>query len=498
MKDGHSPPTYVIIDLGSSSFHLQAVQLLPAGPRPLLRIKRKVYLAAGLDVSNHLSAESIDKALACIGLFADQIRAFKADSIVVVGTAALRLAQNRQDFLKPAEKLLNTSIRILTGPEEADLIYQGVCASTLLSARHLVIDIGGASTELIYGEKHEPVQQHSFELGAVTLNTRFFPELKLHPDAYADAVTFAKSVFTEHKAHFTQHKGCQCVAASGIFSSIWELLSHGHLVQEVTASHLNTLRDKVLLYPSIQEIKLPGVCDARHTTLVSGLAILEALMQVFDIKTIQPAQGALREGVLVELTGSASAIDLQSILDALMRQFHLDSKHAQHVASYGYRVFQDIRSALNWRVDVQWHDLKTLLWLSELGRVFGEKNAYTHAAYFIEHSHIAGIDCRLKSRWVALFLLLSQHLDAKKIEPLPIPWTWIARLAGVIIAATRLRHEPSFPSLQWHIADDKLSIHFEPSWVQKHPLGFVYLEDEVIRQQRLGFDTQLLPISHRG
>ena len=114
---------------------------------------------------------------------------------------------------------------------------------------------------------------------------------------------------------------------------------------------------------------------------------------------------------------------------------------------------------------------------------------------FSKHSHVAGIDCRLKTRWVALFSLLSQSMDSKEIEELPKVWVWMSRIAGMMIAATRLRSESSFPHLQWHIADDKLSINFEPSWVQKHPLGFVYLEDEVIRQQRLGFDTQLFPCS---
>ncbi len=495
MSKDNQPSIYVVIDLGSSSFHLQALQILSAGPRPLLQMKRKVYLADGLDDNHYLAKEAIDRGLACIRLFADQLRAFNSEFVDVIGTAALRMASNRSDFLKPAQKLLNLPIRVLQGDEEAELIYRGVCATTLLSNKHLVVDIGGASTELIYGEKQNPLARVSMDIGAVTLNKRFFPALKIDVDAYAQALAHAKVIFMQHQSVFSDYHWQHCFAASGIFRSIWKILTYERPLQELTARQIAGLRDKVLLYPSLHELRLPGIDVARHSTLVAGLALLEALIDVFQIKSVSPAQGALREGVLCKFAKIPDAIDVQQILDGLTKQFYLDAPQAQRVMRYAYQVFQHLRRVMNWRLDNQWHDLKILVGLGELGFAFGRSDPARHTAYFFEQSHVAGIDHHLQAKLVSLFKLLSQQVLFDSFVNIPVTWLWIARVAGIVMAACRLRDVQSFPVLQWHVADDQLVLYFESKWAEKHPWGFICLEEEVIRQQRLGFDTQIMPIS---
>jgi exopolyphosphatase/guanosine-5'-triphosphate,3'-diphosphate pyrophosphatase len=159
---------YAAIDLGSNSFHMLVVREVAGSIQTVARIKRKVRLAAGLDADSQLSHEAMERGWQCLRLFSEQLQDIPADQIQVVATATLRLAKNASLFIDHAQQLLGCTINVISGEDEARLIYQGVAHTTGGSDRRLVVDIGGGSTELVTGEGAKTTALFSLSMGCVT------------------------------------------------------------------------------------------------------------------------------------------------------------------------------------------------------------------------------------------------------------------------------------------------------------------------------------------
>ncbi|GAM72453.1 guanosine-5'-triphosphate,3'-diphosphate pyrophosphatase [Vibrio sp. JCM 19236] len=122
----------------------------------MAKIKRKVRLAAGLDNNNALSTEAMQRGWDCLALFAERLQDIPAENIRIVGTATLRVATNIDVFLAQANQILGKNIQVISGEEEAATIYRGVAHTSGGKGKRLVVDIGGASTELIIGQASMP------------------------------------------------------------------------------------------------------------------------------------------------------------------------------------------------------------------------------------------------------------------------------------------------------------------------------------------------------
>ena len=143
---------YAAVDLGSNSFHMVIAHLSEGRFRIVDRIKERVRLAEGMDEQKRMSPEAMERGLACLSLFAERLTNIKPDQIRIAGTYTLRRASNAREFVSEAAKVLNHPIEIISGQEEARLIYQGVAHTQHIEGQVLVVDIGGGSTELIIGE----------------------------------------------------------------------------------------------------------------------------------------------------------------------------------------------------------------------------------------------------------------------------------------------------------------------------------------------------------
>lgn len=139
-----STSLYAAIDLGSNSFHMLVVREGGWQYQTLARIKRKVRLAAGLDNQNHLSQEAMERGWQCLKLFSERLQDIPLDQIRVVATATLRLASNADEFLRTATGS-RLPIQVISGEEEARLIYHGVAHTTGGPEQRLVVDIGVAA-----------------------------------------------------------------------------------------------------------------------------------------------------------------------------------------------------------------------------------------------------------------------------------------------------------------------------------------------------------------
>ena len=162
------------IDLGSNSFHLNITRVDHDQICPIHTLSERVQLGEEND-SGALTPAAVGRGLACLKRFKQLLDETGPYPIRVVGTHALRRAKNRSDFITPAEALLGTPIEILHGEEEARLIYTGV-AQTLSDSQtpHLVIDVGGGSTEFILGCDAKPLRLESLPLGCVSYGEAFF------------------------------------------------------------------------------------------------------------------------------------------------------------------------------------------------------------------------------------------------------------------------------------------------------------------------------------
>lgn len=187
-----SSTLYAAIDLGSNSFHMLVVREVAGSIQTLARIKRKVRLAAGLDQNNHLSHEAMQRGWQCLRLFSERLQDIPREQIRVVATATLRLASNADEFLQVAEQILGCPVQVISGEEEARLIYHGVAHTTGGPDRRLVVDIGGGSTELVTGTGAQASQLYSLSMGCVTWLERYFSDRNLGQENFERAEQAAR------------------------------------------------------------------------------------------------------------------------------------------------------------------------------------------------------------------------------------------------------------------------------------------------------------------
>ncbi|MGL5292086.1 MAG: hypothetical protein ACRC9T_09210 [Vibrionaceae bacterium] len=317
-----SSPYYAAIDLGSNSFHLWIVKKEGATARTVTKSKRKVRLAAGLQGDGELQRlddEAFARGLACLAYFAQEIASIPKENVICVATAALRQAANQQQFLTQGQAILGAQIQLISGEQEAALIYQGASeftgiervfhpASWQKKIHSLVIDIGGASSELIIGKENKPLLLTSLEMGCVTWRTRYFADDKLTEANFCAAIAAAKEKLLPIVASYQAVGWQKCLGASGIMQSIYKILSSKEKVDHIHLALLYRLKTQLIDCQTFEQINISGLNDERAMVFPSGLAILIAIFESLQIETLSLAQGALREALLLQVVNRGSTI----------------------------------------------------------------------------------------------------------------------------------------------------------------------------------------------
>lgn len=291
---------YAVVDLGSNSFHLSIVFLHKNKIKTVNKVKRKVRLAAGLNENNELSEDAIKRGLDCLNLFAKHLTAIPIDNINIVATATLRIAQNRDDFLNKANTILPVKIKLLSGKQEAETIYSGVAHTSKhdLKQKRLVIDIGGASTELIIGEGAIANKAVSLNIGCVSFREKYFADKQLSTQNFTAAIEAASDIIKPISVDFTTLGWQSVVGSSGTIQALTEILSHRQQSPVITKEFLQEIKQSLIEFKSIEQVDLDGLRIDRKPVLASGLSILIALFNCLQIKELKLSTGALREGLL--------------------------------------------------------------------------------------------------------------------------------------------------------------------------------------------------------
>lgn len=379
------------IDLGSNSFHLAIARLDHGEIRKVASISEKVQLAAGLDENNVLSEESIQRGLDCLHRFAQHVTEVNPGLLRVVATNALRKAVNAQDFIRRANGLLPKPIEIISGREEARLIYLGVSHSNASTDKRLVVDIGGGSTEFIIGQGFEPIEMESLQMGCVAFTKKFFADGKITQSAFDDAVKATKTELLSIEKRYKKVGWDNAIASSGTAKATLFVLQELGLADEfITPKGMEKLKRHLIKLGSIDKISFEGVKAHRQAVFPAGVAELFAIMQVFGIDKLGYSDGALREGVMYDMLGRLNNEDVRdrSVMAMAMR-YSVDIKQAGRVTATCARLFDAVKDKLNFNDEDQ-DLLSRVANLHEIGLAVGHSHYQKHSAYLLEFSDIAG------------------------------------------------------------------------------------------------------------
>jgi len=501
----HQQGLLAAIDMGSNSFRLE-IGALPHGRyRRVDYLKEAVRLGAGLDASGQLTEEAAQRGLACLRRFAQRLAGFEAVQVRAVATQTLREAKNRNAFLLRAQDALGFEIEVISGREEARLIYAGVHhlqPPADAQTRRLVIDIGGRSTELIIGQGRSPQVAESFSVGCVSLSMRFFPEGRISREGFRAAQVAAGAELEEALVPFARARWTEALGSSGTAGAVSQLLAlHGESDGRITPSGLRWCIERCLEAGHIDRLELPGLKPERRAVLPGGLAILYTLATQFDIPVLHPAKGALRQGVIVDLHERRQAQlrrrpgDMRdtSVAD-LQQRFAVDTEQAQRVAAVALALFDGLREQLGPEADDE--SRRELDWacaLHEIGQMVSHHDHHRHSAYLLSYVDAAGFSQSQQRRLGEL--VLGQRGGLRKLEPqLDQPlfaWQTLCLRLAVIKCHARGPIDPQALRLARRGTEALLT--FSPAWADTHPRTLYLLQEEAAIWSRQGPLQLVLP-----
>lgn len=295
------------LDLGSNSFRLSTGRIVnESGSTKVIttkKLKETVRLAAGLDENNILNEAAILRGLNVLNEYARYLRTAKPTHIKAVATNALRLACNINTVLQRFEAALGYPIEVISGEQEARLIFKGVNHDLPPSPNNrLVIDIGGGSTELIIGKNSHPALLNSLPVGCVTYTQLFFANGTITQSAMDLAIATAKSELATIVSDYKNSGWQEAYGSSGTAKGLLAVLKEGGMSKQgITLAGLHTLRNKLVHDGRVIIAELPGLKPDRAVVLAAGTSIMIAMFEALGISHMHAGEGALRLGVMCEL-----------------------------------------------------------------------------------------------------------------------------------------------------------------------------------------------------
>ena len=437
-SDPDAPATVAAVDLGSNSFHLIVARATGSRLMVIDRLKDMVRLAAGLGDDKRLDPEVMQRALDCLGRFGQRLKELPPENVRVVGTNTLRKARNGGEFIARARQVLGHEVEIISGREEARLIYLGVSHSLEDHCdRRLVVDIGGGSTEVIIGRQFRPEHMESMYIGCVGTSRRFFGDGGITAAAMDAAVMAARREFEPLETGFRTRGWDSAIGASGTILAIQD-----------------------------------------------GVAILTGLFRSLEIERMAVSSGALREGLLWDLLGRRHEGDIRErTIDDLARRYHVDAEHARRVRDTALQLLA--AAAGDWELDER--ELGPLLRraarLHEIGMDIAHSQYHKHGSYLLQHMDMPGFSRTEQRR---LGLLVRSHRrkfpDGEFAEDGADDTGELRRLSLLLRCAVilhRARSPHQAPPISRLRADaDGLELVFPPGWLQEHPLTRLDLAEE--------------------
>jgi exopolyphosphatase/guanosine-5'-triphosphate,3'-diphosphate pyrophosphatase len=492
---GEPAEVMAAVDLGSNSFHMVVARNQDGEPSIVDRLREMVRLASGLDEKGFLDEASQERALACLRRFGQRLRDMHAHQVRVVGTNTLRKAQNSDAFLAKAEEALGHPVEVISGIEEARLIYLGVSHHTDSSdGANLVIDIGGGSTELIIGEGHEPQQLESLYVGCVGVSQTHFGDGKLSAKRFERARLAVRLELRPVAAAFRRRGWKRAIGSSGTIRSARDVALGLRLSEAgVTLSAAEAIIEELVKAKRIEDVSLPGLSEDRMPVFPGGIAILAEVMSALKVESLDISSGALREGLLYDMLGRLHDEDARErSIRAMQRRYHVDLDQAARVEGTAAALLDQVARA--WQLaDKRFKQL--LVWaarLHEVGLDIAHARYHHHGGYLIENSDLPGF-VKLEQQLVASLVTLHRRkLDDPFLDELP--GSWRARMFKLVVLlrlATllhRSRSPSDLPAIALAPDKDSVELKFPLGWLDDNPLTATDLEQETEWLRARGFE----------
>jgi exopolyphosphatase / guanosine-5'-triphosphate,3'-diphosphate pyrophosphatase len=497
-----SPPVLsgplAAIDMGSNSFRLEIGQLQHGRYRRIDYLKETVRLGGGLDAEGMLTEAAVQRGLDCLRRFAGRLAGFSARQVRAVATQTLREARNRNAFLLRAQEALGYPIEVISGREEARLIYAGVSHLQPTDASRLVVDIGGRSTEMILGQGRMPQLAESFQVGSVSLSMRFFGDGRLSEGAFRAAQIAAGAELDEAMMPFAPQRWQEALGSSGTVGAVSQLLAaNGVTDGRITPHGLRWCIAGCIQAGQTDKLLWPALRADRRAVLPGGLAILYTLATHFGIETLTPARGALRQGVIIDLRERLEALrheHPEDVRDESVRElqgrFGVATDQALRVRTMAQMLYDAVAE------DPDGESRRELGWsceLHEVGQMVSHHDHHRHSAYLVANVDAAGFSQSQQRRISEL--VLGQRGGLRKLDEAlanrRFAWQALCLRLAVIKCHARGAIDPK--ALRLRRDGDNAMLQFSPAWADGNPRTLHLLREEAEAWQRQGPLRLLLP-----
>jgi exopolyphosphatase/guanosine-5'-triphosphate,3'-diphosphate pyrophosphatase len=487
------------VDLGSNSYRLEIGRIEHGQFYRTEYLKETVRQGSGLDDNRNLTLQAMQRGWDCLARFGERLAGFTEGEVCAVATQTLREARNRDEFLATGMQKLGFPIDVISGREEARLIYQGVAqALPRTQERRLVIDIGGRSTEIILGQGREPLQMESYRVGSIAWSMRYFADGLFTRRAFQTAEIAAKAVLDEALTLYTTDQWDVAYGSAGTINAVADVLvAAGWPAGSVTREGLDWLQDKLLAAQSTDRLRLAGMRDDRKPIIGGGLSVLRALFELLGIERLEQASGGLRHGLLQDMLGAGQQqhTDLRDhAVERLAAKFGADPVHGNRVGRIANALFIQIAagSAVQERVS------RKLTWaaqLHEIGGHISHSDYHKHGAYILDNTDVMGFALTELHK---LSLLVLGHrgklrkLDTDFEDQLFIQQLLTLRLA---VALCHARRDPDLTSVS--LRQDARNVRqfvltVGSDWARLFPQSAYLLNEECVAWQKTPWSLRVV------
>ena len=495
----HHPKIVAAVDLGSNSFHMIIASLEENGSLKVIdKIKEMVRLGAGLNHKQRLDEETQQRALECLSRFSQRLQNIDKKDIRITGTNTLRNAKNAKKFTERAKKILNHNIDIISGIEEARLVYQGaIYGLAELGEKRLVIDIGGGSTEIIIGENSNPIRLESLDMGCVSITKKFFPDGLISNLRIKEADIYARRNINPIQQDYLTTGWEQCVGTSGSIRSISKVLLMSDITDgTITDKGLKQLLLEIQKFKSIYKIKFDGLSSERRPVFIGGLIVLKAAFKALKLKEMTVSDGSLREGLMLDIVGRIKHKDIRvSSVEHIASRYDVRTQHANNVIASCEYLYGELKDS--WSLDDE-NQYLLLLWAARIhgiGLAISHTGYHKHSAYLAQNSDMPGFSLQ-EQQVISLLIRYHRHkfinADFKnfssKYRKTLFRLTIILRIAVILN-----RSLPDYQEPDYSIKAKKksLTLLFPEHWFDDSPLTIADLENEIDYLERIGFKLKI-------
>jgi exopolyphosphatase/guanosine-5'-triphosphate,3'-diphosphate pyrophosphatase len=496
--------TLAAVDLGSNSFHLQIGRVVDGQIYPLDAVREVVRLGAGLTSEKRIDRATQVAALEALAKFGERLRGFPKAAVRAVGTNALRVAKNAPQFLREARATLGFSIEVISGREEARLIYLGVAHSMPASrsetpARRLVVDIGGGSTEFIIGTGLEPLLTESLYMGCVSYSLKYFPEGKIDKSRMKAAELAASQELATLVKEYRDTGWDEAVASSGTARSLENILRENDFADEgLTREGLERLRSVLIKQERADPDRIPGLRSNRAPVLPGGLAIMISAFDALGLDSIKVSEGALRHGVLYDLLGRVQHRDMREATVAqFMRRYHVDAAQAERVKALALKIYDGLTPGADREDDPERLMLEWAARLAETGLSIAHAAYHKHSAYVLSNADMPGFSRMEQARLARI--VLAHRGKLRKVQDAGFEssdWRLVfaLRLASLIL---RSRTDAKLPFLRVAADPGGFAIDLPQSWLEENPLSADALDAEAGRWKSVDMKLEVSGLSDK-